>query len=135
MNLPKLAARLQGMGIMGKSFNDLSRDEAVAMVEACWDILEPTDARRMPYWRRPAAGTLERELIVPFDSPSEFKTWLEGDGWLKMYRLLEMMGAEPADYCRYLGRNWMQTMRERTQFQQNPCCPVCGGAIQKEQAA
>ena len=62
MNLPKLAARLQGMGIMGKSFNDLSRDEAVAMVEACWDILEPTDARRMPYWRRPAAGTLERKI-------------------------------------------------------------------------
>jgi len=135
MNLPALATKLQELGIMGKAFVDLSRDEAVALVEACWGILEQTDARRMPYWRGPVRGAVERELCVPFDSPDTFKTWLHEDGWLRMYRLLEMMGAEPCEFRRYLGRDWMERMKKRTQFKHNPCCPVCGGAINKEKAA
>lgn len=135
MNLPALATRLQELGIMGKAFCDLSRDEAVAMVEACWGILEQSDVRRMPYWRERVPGQRQRELVFPLDAPSEFKSWLHEDGWMRMYRLLEMMGADDGDRCRYLGQDWMERMKKRSQFQQNPCCPVCGGTIQKEKAA
>ena len=135
MNLPALAAKLQSMGIMGKAFADLSREEAEGMVRACWDILEPADARRMPYWGRPQPGTRERELIIPFDAPAEFRAWLHDDGWMRLYRVLEMLGADPCEFRRYLGKDWMERMEKRMRFQQNPCCPVCGGVVQKEKAA
>lgn len=135
MDLPKLATKLQELGIMGKAFVDLSRDEAEAMVRACWDILEPTDARRMPFWRGPVTDTNERELCIPFDSPAMLQPWLKGDAWMEMYRLLERMGAEPCEFRRYLGQDWKERMHKRTLFKSNPCCPVCGGAITKEEAA
>lgn len=127
MNLPALANRFNELGIMGKAFRDLSRDEAVAMVQACWDALEPTDARRVPYWRG-------QELMIPFDAPAAFKSWLGYDGWLRMYHILEAMGASDSDRSRYLGPDWRERMAKRTQFSQNPCCPVCGGAMKKEAA-
>lgn len=122
MNLPALATRLQSLGIMGKAFAELSREEAVAMVQACWDIIEPTDARRLPYFRTRPDGV--RELISPLDSPVAFRTWLHEDGWLSLYRLLEMLGATDEEKIAYLGPHWMEGMRSRAE--QLKTCPLCG---------
>lgn len=132
MNLPDFAERLQGLGIMKKCFVDLSREEAEAFVMAAWDTMEPTGARRMPYFRERVSG--QRELFIPFDAPAEFRDCLSKDGWMATYRILEMLGASEVEKVRYLGRDWQERMHKRTLFKSNPCCPVCGGAI-KEKAA
>jgi len=132
VNLPSLATKLQSIGIMDKPFNALSRDEAVAMVEACWGIMEPTDARGLPYWRERAGG---RELVFPCDVVAAFMERPGEDSWIHLYRVLEAMGATDDDRRRYLGPDWLERMHKRTQFTQTPRCPVCGGAVTKEKAA
>lgn len=124
MNLQPLAARLQSMGIMGKPFADLSREEAEALVLACWETIEPTDSRRMPYFKTRPGGA--RELFVPFDSPAMSRHWLHDDGWMTLFRVLEALGATAEEKARYLGPDWMERMHKRTLYTSTPGCPVCG---------
>ncbi|GAB6036183.1 hypothetical protein JCM15519_07420 [Fundidesulfovibrio butyratiphilus] len=131
MNLPRLAQHLQDQGIMGKPFNELSREEVEALVRACWDAADAEDVRRFPYFQQmPASG--ERVLVSPCDAPTVFRTWLCEDGWIEMYHMLKMLGATDEEMARYLGPDWLERMHKRTKFKPNPHCPVCGRPMSKE---
>lgn len=128
MNLPKLAESLESLGLMQRAFVDLSREEAESLVRACWDTLEPTDARRLPYFRAERDGT--RTLVTPFDSPECMKTWLKQDGFLALHDVLRALGATGEEMTAYMGPNWKEQLKARwnNPLNHEKACPMCGEA-------
>lgn len=101
INLPALARQLDELGIMSKSFVDLSRDEALAMVKA---VVESLVERRMPYVALDRHGN--HTLIVPADAPPELQPWLHEDSYAAGFRLLRFVGADEAMMEAHLGPDW-----------------------------
>lgn len=123
IDLHALAKRLQALNLLDTPFREFSRDDVLAMAQAVVDALVEG---RMPYLRTTPSG--RKELIMPFDAPEDLKTWKHGDGYLRLYKLLKMLGADEGVMRAYLGDDYEFSvsvhMRDCAQ-----ACPACGAAM------